>query len=686
VSDEANATAQGRRSAGWLRGPRGWLGAPRGWLGAPRRLLRSPRAWTIAGCVAIAFGLAAPMIVDCPAGGGACRLSLGRLGTTGDWRHFSMLWEAARVALSDFHQFPSWNPYHCGGLVLYQHPESPFPGPLFLMTYFWLPTAVAMKVWILAHLVCGTLGARALVADRGGNAAEQLLAATVMAAAGFFAEHIGGGHLSFTPFLFLPLIVWAFRRCLGTGTIPGVPTLDLRYAVVVAGLFAVTVLEGGTYPAPLMAVALGTECLARLGSAHDRRAMARALPIIAGLFVLLAAVRLLPALHYLSEHPRLEPLDDGIGLGEIFSFWTTRTHGRQMSEHGYVWPEYDDYVGLVPVALMLVGVAVALVVRDPRRRERRIDLAVFVTLVWCAMGKIHGPSLGALLHALPIFRSLRVPSRFLGPAMVAFGLLAATALVAGRRLLVDTGTLGGFPHPPAKDSARQSRASSTRLKVVRVVLALELALVVGVALDVCLTNQRVIQQGLDPAMPQTPASADFFQNTTADYSRLPTFPVAGFGTRGCYVALEWKPAPGIIDGRGPQARVEPPTAGTVVQTRWSPNELAFDLRLDVPGILIVNQNYETGWSAEGGKEEVGGNAQTVGAFVAPEGRFWDIRARPSELPRRGAIGLLAVRLPAGARHLVLRHRPPGLLLGGLLSLAGAGLAAAILRRARDRRA
>ncbi len=147
-------------------------------------LARSPRAWTVAGCVAIAFGLAAPMIVDCPAGGGACTLSLGRLGTTDDWRHFSMLWEAARVALSDFHQFPSWNPYHCGGLVLYQHPESPFPGPLFLLTYFWLPTAVAMKVWILAHLVCGTLGARALVADRGGNAAEQLFGATVMAACG----------------------------------------------------------------------------------------------------------------------------------------------------------------------------------------------------------------------------------------------------------------------------------------------------------------------------------------------------------------------------------------------------------------------------------------------------------------------------------------------------------------------
>ena len=139
-----------------------------------------------------------------------------------------------------------------------------------------------------------------------------------MAACGFFAEHIGGGHLSFTPFLYLPLILWAFRRGLR----------DVRYGVVVAGLFALTVLEGGTYPAPLMAVALAVECLARLGSADDRRALARLLPVIVVLFVLLAAVRLLPALHYLREHPRLEPLDDGLDLGEVLSFWTTRTHAR----------------------------------------------------------------------------------------------------------------------------------------------------------------------------------------------------------------------------------------------------------------------------------------------------------------------------------------------------------------------
>jgi len=614
------------------------------WLCA---LTRSPAFWATLGCLAVLVSLAAPMIVYCPHGVSSCQLSLTHLGTTDDQRYFAALWETTRVTIRDFHQFPSWNPYHCGGIVLYQDPQAPFPGPLLLLTFFWLPTAVGLKVWVFAHLLCGALGARALVADRGGNAAEQVLGATLMAACGFMAEHIGGGHLAFTPFLFLPFILWALRRSLR----------DLRYAVLVAALFALAELEGATYPIPLMIAAVAIECLARLGSAAERRALLRVLPLAGLLFGLLAGVRLVPVLHYLREHPRLMPLDDHLSIGEVFGFWTTRAHTRGVPGHPYVWPEYDDYVGVVPVALMLAGVAVALFAGskgDPRRRERRIDLVLLVGLVWCALGNISGPSLIALLHHLPIYASLRVPSRYLGPATVAFGLLAVGALAAGR------GALDRWGIGP---------------RALRAALALEVLFVAGVAADVTLTNQTVIQQGIDPVLPSRPASADFFQNGGVGYDRFATFPVAGFGTRACYVPIEWKPAPGIVDGRGPQARVEPATSGTVTQSSWSPNELVLEAQLDAPAVVIVNQNYETGWRLEG-DDAIG----TVGAFVVTQRRFWDIRARPAELPAKGAIGLLAVRLPPGNHHLVLRHRPPGFWLGVLLSLVGLILSIAIVRR------
>ena len=544
-------------------------------------------------CVAVALGLAAPAIIDCVPGrpGGACHLSFNHNGATSDWRYFAEAWEATRVSLMDFHQLPSWNPYHCGGLVLFQDPQSPFPGPLFLLTFWWLPAGAGIKVWVILHLLVGTLGARALIQDRGGNSAEQILGAVLMAACGFVAWHTGGGHLSFTPFLFFPLILWAFRRSLR----------DPRWAIGVAGLFALSFYEGATYPVPLMLVGLAAESIARLGSAADRRALVPSLAIFGLLFPLLAAARLLPVLHYLREHPRLVPLDDQLTLGEVLRTWITPMHERAFAGHPFVWDEFADYVGIVPVAILLAGIVVALasVRRDEESRLRRVDLALLAVLIWCALGNIPGPSLFGLLHELPIYRSLRVPSRFLGPAMVGFALVVTSALMAARQAVAES---------PLRPPLRQA------------LWGLELALVLAIAVDVCTTNAPRIQQRIDPSLPHRVAfasgpraSADFYQATGTDYGRFATHPMRGVGTRQCYVPLEWKPAPGIVDGKVAQQWVEPAAAGQVTARRWSPNAVELEAQLRAPGVVVINQNYESGWQASTGD---------IGAYlVASHGRW-----------------------------------------------------------------
>ena len=601
-------------------------------------------------CMAVAVGLAAPAIFDCgPRGSAAvCHWSFNHTGATSDWRYFAEAWETARVALLDFHQLPSWNPYHCGGLVLYQDPQAPFPGPIFLLTFWWLPTGAAIKVWILVHLLVGVLGARALIKDRGGNSAEQILGAVIVAACGFVAWHTGGGHLSFTPFLFFPLILWAFRRSLR----------DARWAVWVAVLLATAFYEGATYPIPLMLVGLGVEAIARLGSAADRRALLPSLAILGLLFPLLAGARLLPVLHYLREHPRLVPLDDAMTLGEVLRTWTTPMHERGFVGHPYVWDEFADYVGMVPVAILLAGIGVSVfgAGRDEEARQRRIDLALLGVLIWCALGNIPGASLFGVLHELPIYKSLRVPSRFLGPAMTAFALVVTSALMAARRVVAEANL---------RPLARQA------------LWGLQLALVAAVAVDVCATNAPRIQQGMDPSLPHRVAFgsgpralSDFYQATSSDYGRFPTHPMRGVGTRQCYVPLDWKPAPGILDGKVAQQWVEPVTAGQVLPRAWSPNAVEVEARLKAPGVVIINQNYESGWQASTGQ---------IGAYVAipAPGRQWPRSAgRPGDTP---PVGLLSVALPAGTHRVILRHRPPGLWPGVVLTLLAIGLSVLALR-------
>jgi hypothetical protein len=558
------------------------------------------RAVPIACCVAVALAFFSPAVVQCSAG--RCRWVLDRPSETDDTRQFLMMWEVSRVSLRDFGQLPSWNPYHCGGVVHYLDPQVPFPGPLFFVLFLFVPAVVAIKLWNVAHLVAGALGARALAKDSGADVPSQVLAAILMVAPGGVAEHLGGGQLWYSPFLLLPWAVWAHRRAIR----------DPRYAVLCAAIFALAVLEGGVYPVPLGLCAIAFDSLFRLRDPAERRGLAVSLPTFAVLFPLLASVKLLPVLLFLRRIPRLVPLDDRMGLWEVFQAFTTREHPRAFPPHLYVWPEYDAYVGIAALALAAAGASLAVLRRD---RERRLDLVLFALLIFCALGDVPGFSLFRLLHELPIFSSLRVPSRFFYPATMFLALLAATALTAIGR---------------------------TRFRL------FQIAIVAFVAVDVLSANGPRLQQRDGPSVPLAPASRSFHQDARADYRRLPFFPQLGIGTPVCYGGFDWPVSRALWFGDVPQERIDPPAAGGAKLVRWSPSELRFRVALTAPARLIVNQNYDPGWRASEG---------TIRSFA----------------------GLLAIDLDPGEREVTLTHRPEGFAAGLALTLLGMALSLVALR-------
>ena len=142
----------------------------------------------------------------------------------------------------------------------------------------------------------------------------------------------------------------------------------------------------------------------------------------------------------------------------------------------------------------------------------------------------------------------------------------------------------------------------------------------------------------------------------------------GVGTRQCYVPLEWKPAPGIVDGKVAQQWVEPAAAGQAFPHVWSPNRVELEVTLRGPAVVVVNQNYESGWRSSAGE---------IGAYTPATHHQW-LRSSlpPVETP---PVGLLSVALPPGTHHLVLRHRPPGLGAGIALTLIGLALAVSAIR-------
>jgi hypothetical protein len=576
-----------------------------------RNWLRDGRWISILACVVLVVAFVAPtarLCLGAAEGHLVCSWVLDRTPSTDDWRSFAGAWEAARISLRDFHQWPSWNPYHCGGIPLYQDPQTPVPGVMFLLTFAWLPTPVAMKLWLWVHLLVGALGARALLRNHNANVPEQIFGAALVTACGFCSEHFGGGHLSFTPFLFLPWVLLGHRRAL----------TDARWSVLTAVALAFAVWEGGTYPVPLLFVALAADTVLRLGNPASRRAFVVTLPLTSGLFGLLASVRLLPVLLWLREHPRLMPLDDSMTVAEVVLAWTARAHDRPFPGHIFVWPEYGDYIGVAPVALFAAAILAAFARRDDGARDRRVDVGVALALVWCALGNIPGFSLFGLLHELPVYRSLRVPSRFLYPATVLLALVVGRTLADLRALLV----------------ARRARPALRRAFV-----GLEYALALGVIIDLVAVNSPRLQVGADPPIPAGRAATAFHQIDGGDYWRWPTYPVRGVGTTVCYAAFDWTPAPQIWQGPGPQQRLEPADGGSVRALEWTPNVLRFEVDLARPATLLVNQNTDSGWTTSLGTVD---RAQT----------------------------LLAVDLPAGRHAVTLTHAVRGLWTGALFTLLG----------------
>src|SRR6267142_787884 len=328
------------------------------------------RNWlSVAACAAAALIISLPMLIRCTpaARGWICESIAERNSQTDDTRQFVMMWEVSRVSIEDFGELPSLIPYHCGGVIHYLDPQAPFPGPLFFLLYFWVPAVVGIKLWNIAHLVAGALGARKLAKDRGANAPEQLLAATLVVGSGSVAQHMGGGQLWFTPFLLMPWVWWAWERALR----------DARWAILLAALFAF-------------------DALGRLWRAEERRGLAKAALVFAVLFPLLGAIKLVPVMYFLSGNPRLTPVDDRMTPGEILLAWITRDH-------------------------------------------------VLAALLWCALGDVSPLSLFSALHHLPIFRSLRVPSRFLYPATVVGTMLIVSLLILVRRWATARPEVPDFP-------------------------------------------------------------------------------------------------------------------------------------------------------------------------------------------------------------------------------------------------
>ena len=161
-------------------------------------------------------------------------------------------------------------------------------------------------------------------------------------------------------------------------------------------------------------------------------------------------------------------------------------------------------------------------------------------------------------------------------------------------------------------------------------------LLIGLALiDSWLVSPSYLSYAVLGEEPPLPSSSEFHQLSSPKYfGHMFMAAKANTGLLSCYEVLQPRISPRGYDQpgyRGEQYLLDP---GTVTLTRWTPNQLSYDVLAPRPTVLIVNQNYDEGWHLIRGKGEV--------------------------FPRDG---LIAVGLPAGRQCLEMVYRPRAFVIG-----------------------
>jgi hypothetical protein len=264
-----------------------------------------------------------------------------------------------------------------------------------------------------------------------------------------------------------------------------------------------------------------------------------------------------------------------------------------------------------------MGPAVVLLACAACMSKRALFPAVIVVLCgWLAIGYSE-PSLFAVLRAVPIFNLLRYPERLLLP---------------GSLYLAELGALG-FNLLLLR--AERNRAFRV-IALACVPLAIASALLQGYE-----TNLEARKVSL---VPQIARVEQPFALARGNRLSQGYFAALNRGSIACGEGYPVRMSRALRGDRPAEEFLEDASLGSARRVDWSPNRIEVDVQTSAPTYLIVNQNWHPGWHAN------------QGTVVARD-------------------GLLAVKLDAGTKHVVLRFLPRSAIGGALVSALALAIAA-----------
>jgi hypothetical protein len=324
-----------------------------------------------------------------------------------------------------------WNPLMRGGMSLAGDPQVPIFSLSMILARVIHPAA-AIKIAALLFLAAGALGAWLLARDLRFSRRAAALAASLFAGNGFILSRFSHGHVVFLGTLGLPLWLWAARRCVRTaGETAGSANRRLLAFALAGGAFFALSTDGAPITILLLLAWVGLDCAVLSWQRRTLRPL-----VFFGASVLFAAaldaVYFFPLAANAVVFPRLRP---PVFIDPLVFVWffLLPVRGKLIPApaNGH---EMSVYIGPV-LAFLLVKYRGAIGRAFPDQDRRRLILVSAAMLIlglgsWRALSPWLPPGPFDLLHRLPGFAAIGIPSRFWGYLALPLALACAAALDA----------------------------------------------------------------------------------------------------------------------------------------------------------------------------------------------------------------------------------------------------------------
>lgn len=325
-----------------------------------------------------------------------------------DWDYFLQLYEAFRISVLKYGQFPWWNPWVAGGVPLYANPQFALLS-IESLSVLILGSLYGLKIAILIYYLLGFWGMYKLSKRISSSESRSVLVAYIFTFGGFTASHISLGHLTFAMYLLVPWLLYLF-----------IIRFDTKYSYLYFALFLAFFINSSPHYIVIQSTVLVV--ILYLFDYARRFINGYTMPIKKDLAVfsiasILCIHKLVFAYQYVSFFPRDIDTNASNSLALVFSsvfqpYYTTVPLSNYSLPYG--WHEYYSYTGL----LLIILIVIILYRQIFHKKERSIysNLCFFVGAVALivSMGSFYGWSPYMILLRVPILKNMSVPSRWIG--------------------------------------------------------------------------------------------------------------------------------------------------------------------------------------------------------------------------------------------------------------------------------